>query len=381
MKLLAPLILASLLLAGCTSNEGGGDRDGDGMEDWQERQGWTIRVVTMESASTYAVDSDPTSQDTDGDGVWDLFEFALSLDPRQRDTDGDGLTDCQEVRHTVAAECEDPNWDGESDGGYGTAAHLADSDSAPSRYVNDRRSDFLYREMDAAGTIMRGDGLSDGAEVAGFTIDLPLGQRHVVLDPLKVDTDHDFLEDAEEILLFGTDPTVADSDGDGCEDGFDPLPSFEERYDVGLGALVWDEEGRSGTTYISFIGSVADRPIFIPEAATMQIEHGKPVDLGPLAPPPRAAAACSYQPSDPWIRIDFQVAEFDGSGRYLGPLDVVSGTIPEGVSLWWNVQTSHFDFQHPAVAPFTLDGPMRIEGRDGHLTVAPRVLGAPDAAA
>ncbi len=51
-----------------------------------------------------------------------------------------------------------------------------------------------------------GDGVLDGAEVAGGT------------DPLNADSDSDGLTDGAEIAL-GTDPTSADSDGDGVSDG------------------------------------------------------------------------------------------------------------------------------------------------------------------
>jgi hypothetical protein len=53
-----------------------------------------------------------------------------------------------------------------------------------------------------------GDGLSDSEEI------LLVGT-----DPLNADTDGDGLSDGEEVLLIGTDPLNADTDGDGLSDG------------------------------------------------------------------------------------------------------------------------------------------------------------------
>lgn len=53
-----------------------------------------------------------------------------------------------------------------------------------------------------------GDGLSDGT-----------GETAAKTSPLNPDTDGDGLKDGEEVNLFGTDPTLADTDGDGQSDG------------------------------------------------------------------------------------------------------------------------------------------------------------------
>lgn len=51
------------------------------------------------------------------------------------------------------------------------------------------------------------DGVSDGDELAAE------------LDPLRPDTDGDGLTDGDELDAWDTDPAVADTDGDGCDDG------------------------------------------------------------------------------------------------------------------------------------------------------------------
>jgi outer membrane protein OmpA-like peptidoglycan-associated protein len=57
-----------------------------------------------------------------------------------------------------------------------------------------------------------GDGLSDGDEVLTYKT-----------DPLKPDTDGDGLSDGDEVLKYKTDPLKADTDGDGLSDGDEVL--------------------------------------------------------------------------------------------------------------------------------------------------------------
>ena len=56
-----------------------------------------------------------------------------------------------------------------------------------------------------------GDGIDDGDEVDGT--------NGFVTDPTNPDTDGDGLEDGEEVNTYGTDPTDTDTDGDGLSDG------------------------------------------------------------------------------------------------------------------------------------------------------------------
>jgi outer membrane protein OmpA-like peptidoglycan-associated protein len=60
-----------------------------------------------------------------------------------------------------------------------------------------------------------GDGLNDGDEV-----------RKYKTDPLKVDSDNDGLKDGDEVRLEKTDPNKADTDGDGLTDG-DELTKYK----------------------------------------------------------------------------------------------------------------------------------------------------------
>jgi hypothetical protein len=97
---------------------------------------------------------------------------------------------------------------------------------------------------------MDGDGLSDGAEVTVHNT-----------DPLRSDTDVDGLSDGAEVQVHGTDPTLPDSDGDGLGDGeetllagLDPLNPGDATGVVDLvtnGGFEADEVSLSGWTQVN----------------------------------------------------------------------------------------------------------------------------------
>lgn len=89
---------------------------------------------------------------------------------------------------------------------------------------------FVCEPGDPAASDTDGDGLTDGDEVAGWTITVDergyglsvsadlLTERAVTSDPTKADSDGDGLNDREE-FLERSDPMRADTDGDGLNDG------------------------------------------------------------------------------------------------------------------------------------------------------------------
>ncbi|MDE7112733.1 MAG: thrombospondin type 3 repeat-containing protein, partial [Acetatifactor sp.] len=141
----------------------------------------------------------------DGDGLNNYFESIYGTDPLLADTDSDGLTDWEELTQT------------------GTNPILEDTDG---NGILDGAEDF------------DGDGLSNQEEIAAGT---------GVLYP---DSDGDGLSDGEEVLVYHTNPLVADTDSDGLSDGediklgFDPLkPDTDEN-----GILDGDEVVRQTCT-------------------------------------------------------------------------------------------------------------------------------------
>jgi hypothetical protein len=125
--------------------------------------------------------------DSDGDGLSDAEEFELGTDPSSPDTDGDGLGDGAEVNE------------------YGTDPRNIDTDGDR---LNDGEEVDVYF-TDPLNPDSDQDGLSDGAEVI----------EHGT-DPLNSDTDGDGLPDGLEVQL-GLDPLSADTDQDGIPDGQD----------------------------------------------------------------------------------------------------------------------------------------------------------------
>ncbi|MCD6480707.1 MAG: hypothetical protein J7L31_00325 [Thermoplasmata archaeon] len=97
--ILVAFILLAIPLTGCIKNEN--DKDGDGLPDKREIEGWDVRVYYPEekNATVYHVTSNISAKDTDGDGLTDFEEFTYeggATDPTKKDTDGDGLTDYEE---------------------------------------------------------------------------------------------------------------------------------------------------------------------------------------------------------------------------------------------------------------------------------------------
>ncbi len=99
------LLVPSILLLGCLSNPE--DKDGDGLKDDKETEGWDVAVVyprqPNSNVTIYHISADPSKKDTDGDGLTDLEELTFlggATDPTKKDTDGDALTDILFVQVT-----------------------------------------------------------------------------------------------------------------------------------------------------------------------------------------------------------------------------------------------------------------------------------------
>jgi hypothetical protein len=363
--LFAVALLAATALAGCGSSSGK-DRDGDRLYDRQERDGWDVLVDALAERTRRHVASDPGRFDTDGDGLPDQEEFFLPTDPTAADTDGDGLTDCQENRHKDRAQCEDPDFSGPYDGGYGTDPRKQDSDPGASLYVLN-----VLNFTDRTGTLAdgqpdSGDGIPDGEEIAGYDVALANGNvRFVRTDPRRGDTDGDHLDDGEERYQFHSDPTVADTDGDGCDDGVDPVPQVAEGYRPGLGSFTL----KSGSaTEVRLTLTLANVFLDVPASGGFAASQGQPVDLSSREPAPvrPSAEQCSYSARHPWILVQ---ASASADGRSLDLASQAGGSGPGRVgSFYWNVQTGAYSWTDAGPA---LAAPIPFEGADARLTLTP----------
>jgi hypothetical protein len=371
---LAAALLVSLSVAGCGSSAK--DDDGDGMYNSTEDKGWSVSVDRLREHDVYRVTSDTGNFDTDGDGLPDQEEFFLQLDPRKADTDGDGLSDCQEGRHTVRADCERADFTGPFDGGYGTDPVRADSDPGVSAYVLD---ELDFKDLTGTGYVPQyGDGISDGEEVAGYTITLPSGStRFVKTDPRNADTDGDRLDDGEERDLYGTDPEGnRDTDGDGCEDGFDPVPEAEESYDFGLQAFTLHRGGRAD---LALTLLTANEVAHAPPAGTVPVDEDQREDLTGIDPAPirPTGESCTYTPRDPWVLVQ-AVVRHDGptGARNLDISSVKPGAgSADGAAAYWNVRTGELSWSLEGTDPWPASQGLRFQGLDGTLELSPRVLG------
>lgn len=183
------------------------DTDGDILDDADEVNG-----VTLDDGRVFT--SDPTLEDTDGDGVVDGREVLhFETDPSNADTDGDGLTDRQEIYNDF-----DPN-----DATDGAATDDEDSDGLTNL---DEVISGTYPHVPDSDY----DGATDGEELAAAT------------DPLHTDTDGDRASDGDE-LSAGADPLAVDSDGDGVHDGDEPGMLTDEDGDGLAGIMDPDSDG------------------------------------------------------------------------------------------------------------------------------------------
>ncbi|NHJ04321.1 MAG: hypothetical protein EAX90_05830 [Candidatus Heimdallarchaeota archaeon] len=196
------------------------DTDNDTMDDYYE---WIYNLD---------INNNDTDQDPDLDGLINLYEYQLGLNPQDPDNDDDNLNDGPEVLEYFT----DPT-NNDTDGdllvdGYevytsGTDPTLWDSDGD---LLNDKTewegvTDPLDPDSDD-------DLMFDGYEVFfglkpldpsdahedpdGDTLD-NLVEYGLWTDPHSADTDNDRISDSEEVKL-GSNPTLADTDGDGLND-------------------------------------------------------------------------------------------------------------------------------------------------------------------
>ncbi len=192
-----------------TLSDGTGDADTDGATDRQEHDFGSDPNVDDSDGdnlddgpeiNTHM--TDPTETDTDGDDVDDGIEVNTHMtDPTLADTDGDNLDDGEELELGEDGVVTDPKKADSDDDGVND-----DVDTAPNDPTNDNDGDGLSNDVETNnhGTDplladTDGDEVNDGEEVNA-------GEDGFVTDPLKADTDGDAILDGPEVTL-GSDPT------------------------------------------------------------------------------------------------------------------------------------------------------------------------------
>ena len=147
--------------------------------------------AVCDTGGTGSVIVDPNA-DTDGDGLTNAQEQTLGTDPTKADTDGDGKNDKTEVGANLASPT-DTDGDGKID--------------ALESVILDSDNDGTVDELDADLQDTDGDGLTDTDEGLLGT------------DPTKADTDGDGEDDKTEI--GGNIYSPKDTDGDGKNDAIE----------------------------------------------------------------------------------------------------------------------------------------------------------------
>ncbi|HME50939.1 MAG TPA: PKD domain-containing protein [Candidatus Lokiarchaeia archaeon] len=247
------------------------DTDHDGIPDVKELAGFNLRLA---NGTTIHVTSDPTKNDTDGDGLSDYEEWYPGADgyitnPSCNDTDHDGVLDSAEV-FSKAQE-------------YGVRQKIPDNTPTNFHFTANfgnnlknitvtfgattgegNKADFhaivTYQGITVVDNSSRGqsyyfnvtdvtrktNGQANGLWQIQITthgsdamLELFKVEAAVQLSPIDNDTDHDGLTDGQELkgtTGWYTDPSLKDTDGDGWSD-------YKEIYQTHTNPLAIDTDG------------------------------------------------------------------------------------------------------------------------------------------
>ena len=200
------------------------DVDGDGLTNAQEDTLGTSRS-NPDSDGDGALDG-AEAGDTDGDGIPNALESSVS------DSDGDGVSNQDDannsnpcVPNASSAACLAADSDGDGltnaqEDALGTSRNNPDTDGDGANdgtEVGDTDGDGIPNALESSITDTDGDGVANQADANNTNPCVP--NSSTVLCLLQ-DSDGDGLTNSQEDLL-GTDRNVADTDGDGTNDGAD----------------------------------------------------------------------------------------------------------------------------------------------------------------
>ncbi len=220
--------------------------------DADERERLTNMAMLFDSDPTTR--TDPTNDDSDGDGLIDGLEDVDFDGQRGRADEGDDETFDDELVVWVETDPNLPDSDGDGlidgeEGDRNDDDELGADESDP--LLGDTDGDGVSDgDEDRAGTNRNvcdtdGDGLSDGVEMGRIQPEERNGchglqaagtnyRKPNAMDPLNPDSDGDGLTDGEEDINGNgwvdpedADPSISDTDGDGLSDGCEALGDFD----------------------------------------------------------------------------------------------------------------------------------------------------------
>ena len=200
--------------AAANTNPSSNDTDGDGLID-----GWEVTYNRSSGVNPLAnATAEELASDLDGDGLTLLEEAQANTNSSSNDTDGDGLGDGWEVRYSDAS-------------GVNATMEATDDELASDEDSDDLNLTAEFKaNTNSSSNDTDGDGLNDGYEVLNLTTDPTLNDTDgdglndsyevltLMTNASSVDTDGDGLNDSYEVLTLMTNATLADTDGDGLND-------------------------------------------------------------------------------------------------------------------------------------------------------------------
>jgi len=238
------------------SNPSSADSDGDGLPDAWENQYRLNNGDPRDAYQDYNYDGltvleeyksglDPFNRDTDNDKISNYAEvtglFGVVTDPLNADTDGDGLTDLEELAPT-----------------YVCVSNQTQMDElfVDARMIESLKDKYYPYRLSPINPDVDSDGLLECEEISRSTsptnvdsdadglTDFEEAYRYST-NPTNIDTDGDWLADREELTggSYGiiTDPNNPDTDGDGISDGEELLPFALVRIYPSKHALTYEQ--------------------------------------------------------------------------------------------------------------------------------------------
>jgi hypothetical protein len=177
-------------------------------------------IVYDEGNAPYAQVQNLQSADEDCDGLIDGNEYVFGSNPRMADSDGDGLSDFYEVFQLTNPLNPDTDGDGLLDKPEDDYVNAAAGSAESGESVNaDDNCPAVYNPTQTNTDGVRRD---NGTVVPGSWASNP--NQDKLGDACDEDDDNDrALDAAETTVLPYTNPLVADSDGDGCVDGWESI--------------------------------------------------------------------------------------------------------------------------------------------------------------
>jgi hypothetical protein len=217
------------------------------------------RGLVDDSSASISYELFSNSTDADMDGLTDLEEFDLFLNPWDNDTDGDGMDDLFEVLSGLDPLLDDSLFDPDGDNltniaefliGTDLFYHDSDHDGCPDGWevifgLNPLNQSDGEMDFDDDGLIceleyeFEGNPFENDTDLDGLT---DFQEYFLGTNLNNTDSDNDGISDADEDydmdgfsnideFIYGTDPYYHDTDEDGCPDGWEvgyDLDPFDE---------------------------------------------------------------------------------------------------------------------------------------------------------